>query len=319
MIDSKFKVIRELGQGGSSKVFLAKDDMNNQFAVKILRKDKKYTYTKGSLMLKKEHWIMNKLSSHPNILNSLMTNPDGFLKSGSKSDKIQYNILELAENGPISKYIRITGSIEEDLVRFMFLQLTDALRYIHSNNFAHLDLKLENILLDKYYNIRLADLGVAYELSNKSWKCKLRRGTLHYMAPEVMNLRKGTEFDAYKADIYSLGVCLYILLIGEFPDQNILKRNYLSTEGSDNDVVMDWEIIEDKQSTKKWDCLSESVKNLLLQVLSPNPELRPSIDDILAHPWLWEIDFEEVQSNLYSEMVHRKKFISSFPIRKTRT
>lgn len=50
----------------------------------------------------------------------------------------------------------------------MFLQLSDAVRYMHNKNFSHLDIKLENILLDKYFNIKLADMGVAHQLLDGS-------------------------------------------------------------------------------------------------------------------------------------------------------
>lgn len=168
MIDDKFTLKKILGQGGSSRVYLATDEAEKEYAVKILRKDKKYTYERGSWMIQKEYSIMTKLQDHPNILNSFYYNPDGVMKKSPKSSKrenIMYNVLELAENGALSNFIRVTGSIEEDLVRFMFLQLGDAVKFMHQKLLAHLDLKLENILLDRFFNIKLADLGVAHQLT----------------------------------------------------------------------------------------------------------------------------------------------------------
>jgi len=194
-IDNRYVLEKFLGQGGSSKVYLARDEGNNKVAIKILRKDKKYGYKRGSTMIQKEH-----------ILNSYYTNPDGIFKSGSKQEDVLYNVLEVAENGPISKIVRITGTIEETLVRFMFAQLANALHFMHSKLLAHLDLKLENILLDKFFNIKLADFGVAHQLKEGSNLCGYRRGTVQYMAPEISNLQKEENYDALKADIYSLGV-----------------------------------------------------------------------------------------------------------------
>jgi len=205
-IDNRYVLEKFLGQGGSSKVYLARDEGNNKVAIKILRKDKKYGYKRGSTMIQKEHSIMIKLENHPNILNSYYTNPDGIFKSGSKQEDVLYNVLEVAENGPISKIVRITGTIEETLVRFMFAQLANALHFMHSKLLAHLDLKLENILLDKFFNIKLADFGVAHQLKEGSNLCGYRRGTVQYMAPEISNLQKEENYDALKADIYSLGV-----------------------------------------------------------------------------------------------------------------
>lgn len=205
MID-KFEVIKTLGQGGSSKVFQVKNEQDEYFAAKVLRKDKNYSYQRGCSLLKKEHCTTSKLEDHPNILKSFYTNPEGsFIHNGKKED-VMYNVIEFAENGSLSNFVRITGSIEEGLVRFMFSQILNAVSYMHSFGIAHLDLKLENILLDKYFNIKVADLGVAHETTKLNTKCPHRRGTVIYMAPEVVDLQKGKTFDPFKADIYSLGV-----------------------------------------------------------------------------------------------------------------
>lgn len=318
MIDNKFQIKKLLGQGGSSKVFLAEDELDRQFAIKILRKDKKYSYERGSRMIQKEHWIMSKLSKHPNILNSVYSNPDGIMKNSNKNENVMYNIIELAENGPVSSFIRVTGSIEEELVRFMFLQLSDAVRYIHNKRFAHLDLKLENILLDKYFNIKLADLGVAHQLTDNSNDWCHRRGTIHYMAPEVASLKKQENYDAQKADIYSLGVWLYILLIGEFPDHKLLNKFSESTNESEAEDPLDYKNHKDDDSTKnKWNNLSESARNLIIHMLSIEPCYRPSIEDVINHPWFFEPFTDETQRSLYSEMVYRKKFIANFSRKKT--
>lgn len=82
---------------------------------------------------------------------------------------------------------------------------------------AHLDLKLENILLDENYNIKLSDMGASLILLESGGFTNSRRGTANYMSPEVQNLQPGDCYDAFKNDIYSLGVTLYLLLTSEFP------------------------------------------------------------------------------------------------------
>lgn len=313
MIDNKFLLKRCLGQGGSSKVYLATDLSEERYAIKILRKDKKYGYQRGSTMIKKEHAIMTKLESHPNILNSYYSNPDGKLKNGTKREDVLYNVIELAENGPVSSFVRITGSIEEELVRFMFLQLSNAVHFMHLKRLAHLDLKLENILLDRYFNIKLADLGVAFQLEKDTNDWCYRRGTVHYMAPEISNLQKNQKYDALKADIYSLGVWLYLLLVGEFPTPSMIdKFSSMSTTDSISDEITDDEHSKDEISTNNWKVLSENARNLIVQMLSLEPQNRPSINEVLDHPWFEHPFTEETQCTLYSEMTYRKSFIASF-------
>jgi len=312
MIDNKFTLKKILGQGGSSRVYLATDNNDQQYAVKILRKDKKYSYERGSWMIQKEYWIMTKLQEHPNILNWFYFNPDGNMKSSGKKENVMYNLLELADNGPVSNFIRVTGPIEENLVRFMFLQLGDGVKYMHSKLLAHLDLKLENILLDKYFNIKLADLGVSHQLTKDSKEWAHRRGTMHYMAPEVAGLQKDEKYEALKADIYSLGVWLYILLIGEFPDLKVISQIFLATNDTEMDDNDTKKSDVDQTLVKKWNKLSENSRNLIVQMLEKEPFARPSIDEIFDHAWFSEDFTEETQCNLYNEMSYRKTFIADF-------
>lgn len=114
IVDNKFIIKKLLGQGGSSRVYLVEDSLHRNLAIKILRKDKNYSYERGSRILKKEHCIMTRLHKHPNILESLYCNPDGSMKASSKKENIMYNILEYAENGPISHIVRVTGAVEEE-------------------------------------------------------------------------------------------------------------------------------------------------------------------------------------------------------------
>ena len=68
-------------------------------------------------------------------------------------------MLELAPNGELYEYLRHTGHFQEELARFYFRQLIDGLAYMHSQGIAHRDLKLENLLLDDEFNLKIADFG----------------------------------------------------------------------------------------------------------------------------------------------------------------
>lgn len=315
MIDNKFIIEKAgskaiLGQGGSSRVYMASDESNNKVAIKILRKDKKYGYKRGSTMVQKEHSIMSKLENHPNILNSVYWSPDGVYKSDSKRENIIYNVLELAENGPVSSIVRITGGIEESLVQFMFYQLANAVHFMHSKRIAHLDLKLENILLDKYFNIKLADFGVAHLLRGSTNECTYRRGTVHYMAPEVANLQSSgrKSFDALKADIYSLGVWLYLLLKGEFPDVDLICQDSVVSTTNSNSEFEEMVELMPKEVENKF----SPVSSLLRKMLCQDPSERFSIEEVLEHEWL-QCDYDHhIHKSLYAEMEARKDFISTY-------
>lgn len=114
MIDNQYCLKRVLGRGGSSKVFLATDGYQN-VAIKAIRKDKNFTTTAAKLMLAREHELLQKLFAHPNIINSLETCVEGVLNYEGQSESILYNVLEYAENGPLSKFIRVSGTLEEEI------------------------------------------------------------------------------------------------------------------------------------------------------------------------------------------------------------
>lgn len=159
MIDSKYLVQKVVGAGGSSKVYLATDVNDNQVAVKTIRKDKGYKDSTATNMVRREFEMLEKLAEHPNIIGSIESNTQGLLTIGGRQENVMYNVLEYAENGTLGRFIRYTGGVEEEMARFFVLQICDAINYIHKQDYVHLDIKLENILLDQFFNIKVADLG----------------------------------------------------------------------------------------------------------------------------------------------------------------
>jgi len=136
---------------------------------------------------------------------------------------------------------------------------------------VHRDLKLENILLDKNENVKLCDFGFTREYEGKASYLQTFCGTMCYSAPEML---KGEKYAGEKVDVWSLGVILYALLCGELPfdddDDNLTRVKILSSE-------------------PKWpEHLTPDAKSLMSALLSKRPLLRPSLSDILAHPFLAE-------------------------------
>lgn len=146
-----------------------------------------------------------------------------------------------------------------------------AVAYVHSKSCVHRDLKLENILLDKQENVKLCDFGFTREYEGKASYLQTFCGTICYSAPEML---KGEKYAGEKVDVWSLGIILYALLAGQLPfdedDDQVTKTRILSEEPVFNDKFGD------------------DAKALIQLLLSKRPLLRPSLEEILAHPFLAE-------------------------------
>jgi serine/threonine protein kinase len=131
--------------------------------------------------------IVNSLD-HPNIYKILGVG-DGELdpQNGEKAYHVLFILMEYAENGELFDLISSTGRFSEDVARHFFIQLLDSLNYMHNNaEICHRDIKPENILIDKDFNIKMADFGFATKLCGDDGSYVLHdyMGTLGYMPPE---------------------------------------------------------------------------------------------------------------------------------------
>jgi len=87
--------------------------------------------------------------------------------SGKPSKTVSYIVLELAQGGELFDFIANSGSFSEPEARFFFKQFMEGLDYCHSHQVAHRDLKPENLLLDKDYNLKIADFGFAAPIEGR--------------------------------------------------------------------------------------------------------------------------------------------------------
>lgn len=310
MIDNKYQLISEIGLGGSSQVYKAVDDHQNTYAVKVLRSDKQYGTKQGQHLACKEHQILSDLQGHPNLVQSVEVNPNGIIETEGETQNCVYQVLDLADNGALSTFIRKTGPLEEELARFFIVQVLSAVEHMHSKQYAHLDIKLENIFLDQYFNIKLGDLGSSANVEKTNGFFDQRRGTHAYMAPEVKGLEQGEEYDAFSSDMYSLGITLFVMLTGEFPSPADLGHSFETSETGDLEVSSVTPKT-DCQKIKRFSHLSSAVIELIQEMTEENDVARPQISDILQSEWLQQPFHPEICEMAYLEMEARKSFLLS--------
>lgn len=294
-----------------------------EYAVKIVRKDKGYTPEMSTKIIELEANTMINLGTHPNLVNMIDANkatccykkldPECKKSASARKDyvavreEINYLVLEKWSNGSLSKYVKTTGPLEEDIARFLFTQLCSAVYFMHSQEYVHLDIKLDNILLDEYFNLKLGDLGIALCAKGTSQMLGHKRGTSRYMAPEVEKASSEKPFNVFSADIYSVGVWLHLLLLGCYPtvgeetDGSTNGSHVLSTEG-----VSDMNSIDNESQDRAYESyLSSDCKDLLERLVNLNPEKRLSIEEIGQHPWMTQEFPAEIREMVYLEMTER--------------
>lgn len=164
------------------------------------------------------------------------------------------------------------GRVPENQARIWFQQMTSALRYLHSMGIAHRDLKCENVLISANYNMKITDFGFG-TLDAKDHLSDTFCGSAPYASPEIVN---GIPYDPTKADVWSLGIILSVILYGQLPF-------------SDNEVSLirvaqkDGRMNQDPHITMT---LSKECLDALKMCLIYYPEKRPDIEKVYNCKWI---------------------------------
>jgi len=199
---SRYKIERELGQGGMAKVFLAHDlKYERAVAVKVLRPD--VGADVGAARFLREIQIAARLH-HPHILP---------LYDSDQADGLLYYVMPYIEGETLRQRLLRERQLPVPESLQIAREVADALSYAHSCNVVHRDIKPANILLDSGHAL-VADFGVARAIGGGQTSSGHVIGTPAYMSPEQVD---GSEYLDGRSDIYSLGAVLFEMLTGESP------------------------------------------------------------------------------------------------------
>ncbi|HSE68085.1 MAG TPA: protein kinase [Gemmatimonadales bacterium] len=205
-LSDRYRIERELGQGGMATVFVAHDlKHDRQVAIKVLRPE--LAAMIGSDRFLQEIRVTARLR-HPHIL--------PLYDSGAVGGVLYY-VSPLVEGGSLKARLEREGKIPAAEAIRLAREVADALEFAHQHGVIHRDIKPDNILLEAGHAV-IADFGIARAVSaagsDRMTQAGVRVGTPTYMSPEQASGE--VEVDG-RADIYSLGVVLYEMLSGKPP------------------------------------------------------------------------------------------------------
>ena len=267
-------ILEMIGEGAFGKVYKGQRKCTNQIVAikKIVKKGKKEKELKN---LRQEIDILHRLY-HENIiqcLDSFETNSEFCL------------VTELA-TGQLYEIVQEDKKLPEKQIKEIALQLTSALFYLHNNNIIHRDIKPQNVLISASGIIKICDFGFARAIDNKTMITSIK-GTPLYMAPELL---KEYPYNK-KADLWSLGVILYELYVGQPPFYTNNFQTLLHKIA--------------KEDIRYPDSMSSDFKDFLKGLLVKNPKDRWDWPKILAHSFLKETEAEKKAHKEREENYHK--------------
>ncbi|EGF83144.1 hypothetical protein BATDEDRAFT_8115, partial [Batrachochytrium dendrobatidis JAM81] len=259
----EYSLGKTIGQGAFSKVKIAiHRETGEKVAIKVI--DKKLMEQKAqkskAIHLERELQLMMRLD-HPNIVKIYQV---------LETDDECFVVMEYAKGGELMDYIAARGYLTEKEARKFFRQIVSALDHCHLASVVHRDLKLENLLISQERNVLISDFGLGRTFNPDVQEyMKTFCGTPNYAAAELVS---GIPYVGVKADIWAMGVVLYIMMTGRAPFQgetiSLLYRHIKAVEYHIPNYF------------------SPSLCDLLSKILVRDPVARIDMEGIRSHPWI---------------------------------
>lgn len=272
-MDSRYSLVKEIQPALFGRVLLYQSDTNESVAVKCVDLVSAHSGVTidDATAVKENPW--NELD----ILKAIQ-------KSGGHQNLVTYNKahydtthmyieMEHCAGGDLLSHLQKNAMSFKQIAR-TFAQIVAGVTHLHTLGFAHRDLSLENVLVDGHGTFKVCDFGLAVEAKTYATS---KVGKTRYMAPEVAS---PALYCPIKADMWSLGVILYVLLVGKFPVERATGSDpnfyCLCLQGLPK-------LIESQKCRHQ---IPATALNLLQGLLQATPAKRYSLEKVASHPFL---------------------------------
>ena len=269
----QYKFIQEIGSGGFSRVYKAKSVKTNEVvAIKVVR------------VVEENVELKRIIENEVEVMRHVTDNLSGFSKNFVQFYDLVYDpdqmsiAMEYLDGGELfDRIVQQTKFSENDAAR-VTRQVIAALDALHTSGIVHRDLKPENLVYatkSRKSDLKIMDFGLSWFMGEKDIHSKARYvGTPGYISPEVI-LRKQY---APAADIWSMGVILFIMLSGRMPfggrNTNMLNSKVVTASFN--------------MTGGAWKQISDNAKDLVRRMLTVDPTKRITAKELLKHPWIVE-------------------------------
>jgi serine/threonine-protein kinase SRK2 len=285
----RYELVREIGQGNFGVAKVARDLRSGELvAIKYIERGEKVDENV------QREITCHRTLEHPNVID---------FREVFLTPNYLALVMEYAAGGELFERVCSRGKCSESEARYFFQQLIAGVFYCHKMEVAHRDLKLENALLDveisnsenRAPRLKICDFGYSKSTLLHS-QPKSTVGTPAYIAPEVLKRR---HYDGQRADVWSCGVTLYILLVGAYPFEDPDDPcNFRRT--IERIMAVQYTIPPNVD-------VSPGCRDLLQRIFVADPQQRISMRDVISHSWFVQNLPQELLPTLSEEVAKAKQ------------
>jgi serine/threonine-protein kinase len=204
-----YTIERQIGEGGMANVYFGKHNiLQKNVAIKVLKNEFTYNEAVRKRFVSEARILFE--MSHPNLIK---------VTDMTDQENLAAFVMEYVEGESLKEYMERKGPLDKEEIQAIFSQILSALGYVHEQGYVHRDLKPSNFMIDGKSRIKLLDFGISKVLNSSEQDHNMtatldRMGTPIYMSPEQV---KSAKTVTIQSDIYSLGVILWQMVMGQKP------------------------------------------------------------------------------------------------------